>query len=230
MSKCIYRCEEQTHEGLTLHRTVGDYLVHEVTLPMIDDLTNLNVKGERLRALAQLASEILLNILIQSTGVIFGKKVIVIGIPRGGAPFGVGANQHLTRLEIHNTLHFSNSGERRNQMEGRINFDVPVDTTDIVITDGVIGAGSEIIAHLKDLLGKLPVDWQGKITILSGLAADMGLNSIAQFMRQRAINNGNLVTGRIYRESGQFSYKGWQTIGDRRVFTIGVGDFGSRVG
>lgn len=155
-----------------------------------------------------------------------GARPLVVGIPRGGSAPAEGIYQELKLAKPDTALVFSNAGEGRDKSKGSLPEALPKDTTSILITDFVVGAGGETVDHLGAVFAQLSEEEIRMVGFLNVAAATFGLGRITEHMGAQYPNLDYMMASmRIYREG---EYKGWQEIHGRNVFLVGTGDAGAR--
>ncbi len=126
--------------------------------------------------------------------------VAVVSIPRGGVPVGVATKEILewARTELHLSdlnpilVESNEKTDKANLFPAEVDFDA---ANTLILADGVVGTGSTIIRHME----QIPEGWQGTVKIVNNIAAQKGIDLIAEFAAQRR-QKVKFITGKIYPE------------------------------
>ena len=148
----------------------------------------------------------------------------VISFPRGGVATGVGVKRAFRQIKHQfRTLPFTEEG---------LSQDLPIpelkEKTDLILVDGVIATGSTLLSYLTLILERYP-KWQGKLFIISNMAAEFGIANLRKFSQNRGLELSCLATGYLVPPEECI----WKEIDGKRLYFVGVsqriGDFGDMV-
>ena len=206
---------------------IADFNLWEFPTDQSDLIVNPSCLGEELLVAAEVQARELAGKLIDE-GFEFGGSCFLNGPPRGALPWVAGMKKELEERGIEVETVFSNSGPFKIDSAAKIENINGSSPDSIVVADGVIGSGWEMIQHIAHVRAKLPVDWEGNIAIAAGVGAEFGLGNILDFLETKipGVKNVHLALGKIFSEE---ECVGWKNTGEKDVYFVGVGDMGGRV-
>ena len=145
----------------------------------------------------------------------------MIAFPRGGVATGVGARRAFkNEVFKFKMLPFSKKGLEKERPLPELEKH-----TDLILIDGVIATGSTILSYLASVAKHYP-DWQGRLFIVSNMAAEVGITNLKNKTQDLGLELTCLATGYVV----PAEECAWKEIDDKRIYFVGVskniGDFG----
>jgi len=145
----------------------------------------------------------------------------MIAFPRGGVATGVGARRAFKNEPFKfKMLPFSQKGLEKERPLPEL-----AEHTDLILIDGVIATGSTLLSYLENVEKHYP-NWQGRLFIVSNMAAEVGINNIKKKTKTLGLELSCLATGYVVPPDEC----AWKKIANKRIYFVGVskniGDFG----